>query len=111
MMMPVIVVCTRLTARLLDIDYSMQDEVSLTQLRHAVNCSSDITVNYDTVTMKHHYEDAFVYYTNEKLVMKPGTVIYLTHIDSCHFEESNGLIYVIYTRKNKEYRKPIGSTL
>ena len=44
---------------------------------------------------------------NNKLIMQPGTQIYLNDINDLSFQTKHGCIYVIYERDNKKYERVI----
>ena len=103
MMLPVLVGLYVFAARF-DIDYmAINEEIELMKLREVLLLSYDLDVKENALTFLYQ-EDLFTLsLTNEKLILQPGTVIYLSELDKIRFEERRGSVYLIYERQGKEY--------
>ncbi len=85
----------------------IQDETALAQLRHILIVSDNYHIDNGTLAFTYHEQDWQLCNINNKLIMKPGTVIFLTETDTVNFYEQAGIIYVRYTRKEKEYTRAL----
>ena len=89
-------------------DYNeVNDELALFQLREQLLIAYDMKVNTDEMNFVYKNKDYKLSLVNEKLILQPGTQIYLNDVDDLFFENRNGCIYVCYTRKNKQYERII----
>lgn len=87
-------------------DYNIiNDEIAISQLRRIMLISYD--VNYSTSALRFRYKnkDFSLSMVNSKLLLQPGTQIFLNEIDDLYFENRNGAFVLIYSRKGKEYEK------
>lgn len=91
-------------------DYNeINDEIALMQLRELMLISYDVYVNTSSVDFIYKNKDFKLSNVNNKLILQPGTQIFLNDIDDLCFEERNGCIYVLYRRENNNYERIIGS--
>ena len=89
-------------------DYNqVNDEIALYQLREQLLMSYDMKVNNDELNFIYKNRNYKLSLINNKMILQPGTQIYLNDIDSLCFEEKNGCIYVNYNRGNDEYDRII----
>lgn len=89
-------------------DYNeVNDELALFQLREQLLIAYDMKVNTDEMNFVYKNKDYKLSLVNDKLILQPGTQIYLNDVDDLFFENRNGYIYVCYTRKKKQYERII----
>lgn len=87
-------------------DYNqINDEIALCELREQLLISYDMEVNSNELRFIYKNKNYTLSMVNEKLLLQPGTQIYLNDIDDINFEVMNGCIYINYQRDNKEYEK------
>ena len=84
------------------------DEVALSELRELLLIAYDMEVTYDSLYFIYQNKRFSLSVVNSKLILQPGTQIYLNDIDAANFEIRGKTIYVIYERKNKTYERAIG---
>ncbi len=85
------------------------DELSLYQLRESLLISYDLQFSDSALYFSLHNKDFSLSKVNDKLIMQPGTQIFLSKVDSLYFEERNGVIYVCYRKDEKEYERALVS--
>lgn len=90
--------------------YEVNDEIALTQLRENLLFIYDL--NYDRYTLNFRYkgDNYSLLLINNKLILKPGTQIYLMDIDDLYFTDEGGFIYINYERGNKKYKRILCGT-
>ena len=92
----------------IDFDYNeINDEISLFQLREQLLITYDMDVYDDELDFIYKDKDYKLSLVNGKLILQPGTQIYLNDIDSLYFTDRNNCIYICYSRGNKEYERAI----
>lgn len=85
------------------------DELALMQLRESLLIAYGLNIDYDSLSFSLHNKDFVLSQVNDKLIMHPGTQIFLADVDDLHFEKRNGVVYVCYERKGKNYERVIVS--
>ena len=89
-------------------DYDLiNDEIAMEQLRRILLISYDISVNEDGMSFIYHNKDFSLNCINNKLILQPGTQIFLNNIDSVNFVARDGCYVLIYRKGDKEYEKVI----
>ncbi len=86
-----------------EIHQDIQDEVSLNQLRRTLLLAEDVACLNDHITFTYHEKECDLVLCNQKLILKPGTQIYLLDIDDVYFYEANHVLYLQYQRKDETY--------
>ena len=90
----------------LDIDYGLlSDEIALNELREVMLISYDLKISDKRLEFLYQGEDYSLSLVNGKLLLQPGTLIYLNDIDDLYFYINNNSIYIKYLRKGKEYER------
>lgn len=78
-------------------------------LRRVMLIAYDIEVSDYEINFTYHNDDYVLRYVNNKLIMQPGTQIYLNDILDVNFSKEDNSIYVNYTDQDgKEYKRNIG---
>ncbi|MBR5341333.1 MAG: hypothetical protein IK151_05340 [Erysipelotrichaceae bacterium] len=109
-LLPICILAFRFTSNM-PFEYSeICDELSLAQLRETMLITYDLHYGYDCLSFTYRNKDFTLSMVNNKLLLQPGTQVYLGDIDDLHFEERNGCIYVCYERKNRKYERIIASS-
>ncbi len=88
-------------------DESIQDEIAFNQLRLDLCIGYDFDVHNDSLLFKKGLDTHKLSVINNRLVMQPGTVIYVNDIDSSYFYKEDQVLYICYYRKNIEYKRAI----
>ena len=83
-------------------DYTSQDLISSFQLHQILNTSIDIIVDDQEINFMYLNEERSLQLINNKLILKPGTVIYYLDVENCSFYIQDDKIYLKLLRKNKE---------
>ena len=92
----------------LDIDYGLlSDEIALNELREVMLISYDLKISDKRLEFLYQGEEYSLSLVNGKLLLQPGTLIYLNDIDDLNFYINNNSIYIKYLRKGKEYERNI----
>lgn len=92
----------------IDFTYNeINDEIALSQLRENLLLAYDLHSSRELISFVYKNADFRLSLVNRKLIMQPGTQIYLADIDDLYFEERNNNIYVVYERNNKQYERII----
>lgn len=88
------------------IQHSMiQDILSINQIREILMFSYQIDVHNSHLTFRYQNEIRVLEQVGDKLIMKKGTVIYLTKLDDLHFFQEDQMIFLSYRRDKKMYQK------
>lgn len=87
----------------------INNEMALMDLRRVMLIAYDISVSEYEVNFVYHNDNYSLRYVNNKLLLQPGSQIYLNGIISARFYTNNNSIYVEYVDENgKEYQRNIG---
>lgn len=90
----------------LEFDYNeINDEIALMQLRENLLITYDMDVDDKQLTFRYKNKIFTLGLVNNKLLLQPGTQIYLNDIDDLYFETKNDCIYVVYERNNNRYER------
>jgi len=88
----------------------VSNEIALVDLRKILMLAYDLENNDDSLKFIYKGDEYELYETNNKLILKPGTQIFLNDIDSVQFINKNECIYLIYETNGKTYERNIGKT-
>ena len=92
----------------LDIDYGLlTDEIAINELRELLLITYDLKINEHHLNFIYQDKDFSLSLVNNKLLLQPGTVIYLNDIDNLYFYIKDNSIYMKYLRKGKEYERSL----
>ena len=86
----------------------INDEIALMQLREILLITYDMHVASDELNFIYKNKEFKLSLVNNKLLLQPGTQIFLNDIDNLSFKIKNSFIYVEYERDNKVYERLIG---
>ena len=87
----------------------LNNESALIDLRRKLLIAYDLNVNDNSLEFKNNGETNYLYYVNDKLILSPGTQIYLNDVKDVYFNKENGVIYLNYiTNDNEEYKSVVG---
>ena len=87
----------------------ISDELALAELREILLISYDMNMTYDTLYFIYQNKPFTLSMVNRKMLLQPGTQIYLNDIDELHFERRGNTIYVMYERNMHKYERAISS--
>ena len=88
----------------------IDDEIALFQLRECLLISYDLHYSPERLDFRYEGSPFRLSLVNDKLILQPGTQIYLDGIESLSFDRRGEMIYVVYQRSGKEYERIIAST-
>ena len=92
----------------IEFDYNeINDELALYQLRETLLIAYDMHISNNQLNFIYKNKNFKLSLVNNKLIMQPGTQIYLNDINNLSFKTKHGCIYVIYERDNKKYERVI----
>jgi hypothetical protein len=83
----------------------VQDEIALAQLRRILSLSYERQLTGDHLELRYEGKDMSLVFLNRKLILKPGTQIFLADLDDCQLVQEGDSVYVLYERKGKEKEK------
>ena len=90
----------------IDYDYSeINDEIAIYQLRELLLIAYDLRIYNDEINFTYQDKTFTLSLVNGRLLLQPGTQIYLDEVDNLYFTEASNLIYLNYEKKNKQYQK------
>ncbi len=102
-LIPVTVVLLCTLSRLLAYPADLQDEVSISQLRHVVNASYDFECCGSELSFVHHEKRQRLALRNGNLcLIDPGTQIFLSDLSDVTFYLEGDVIYIRYAHFDKE---------
>ncbi len=105
MMMPLTVTAMKVIGRQLVFREEVQDEIALAQLRRILITGDDYVCSRQEVTFLYHSATVRLYTVNRRVILTPGTQIFLSDIDSAYFYLDNGLLYISYSRMDRTYER------
>ena len=109
MMLPLSSLSFRYVAEM-NYDYNgINDEIALYQLREILLIAYDVDVSADHIAFFYQNDEFRLSLVNRKLILQPGTQIYLNDIDMLYFYERNNCICIHYERQDKSYDKVLAS--
>ena len=91
-------------------NYHNQDLISSFQLHQILNIATEVEVFNQEINFKYLNEERTLYLVNNKLIIKPGTVIYYYKIDECQFFINDDKIYLKLVRNKKVSTYLIGKS-
>lgn len=107
-LVPIAASCIVLLPQLIVFEEDVQDETALYQLRRILMMAYDAEiVSDDTLTFTYREKEWRLHETNRRLILQPGTQIFLSGIDSAFFTEEEEVIYVVYDRDGKQRKAPL----
>lgn len=106
--LPIVYSCFDYVARF-KFNYSeVTDELTLIDLRRVLLLSYDLEIHEQELSFIYHNDNYVLRYVNDKLILQPGTQIYLNDIREVNFFIKNDCLYMHYvTNDEKEYEKVI----
>lgn len=110
LMMAPVVSAMRLVPRFLSFQEEVQDEIALVQMRRILMLSYKVENEGSTLAYTYQEREFRLSLVNGNLIIQPGTQMILTDISQAHFESAGEVIYVVYTRENKERKAPLVHT-
>ena len=110
LMMAPVVSTMRLVPRFLSFQEEAQDEIALAQMRRILMLSYKVENEGSTLVYTYQDREFRLSLVNGNLIIQPGTQMILTDISHAHFESAGEVIYVVYTRENKERKAPLVHT-
>lgn len=92
-------------------DYDLvNSEMSLMDLRRILLIAYDLEISEYELNFVYHDTNYVLRFINDKLVLSPGTQIYLNDIKEASFYTKNNCLYLRYVNnENQEYEKNIGT--
>ena len=91
-------------------DYNeINDEIAMSQLRENLLFIYDLDFDSNHLSFRYKGKNYTLQEVNNKLLLQPGTQIYLNDIDYLYFKKENNCIYVVYSRNNKQYERVLCS--
>ena len=109
-LLPIMMMAFRYTADIPFVYDEISDELALAQLREELLIAYDMEFQSQSLSFRCHNRDFVLSKVNDKLILHPGTQIFLADIDEMHFENRNGVIYVCYERNGKSNERVIASS-
>lgn len=107
-LLPLVLALFQVLQHQVQLDPYIQDYVCINQLRKVMNVASDPVVHYDHVEFIYHNKPCSMGLLNHKLILKPGTRVYLVDVDEIYFQEENNCILLQYRRDETVTKRVIG---
>lgn len=87
-------------------DYDeINDEIALEQLREQLLISYDMNISSDQLNFVYKNKNFTLSLVNGKLLLQPGTQMYLNDVENLYFDSRDGCIYVCYEKGNKQFER------
>ncbi|MEE8807317.1 MAG: hypothetical protein SOI44_02730 [Lactimicrobium sp.] len=100
MLLPVVTACLWILPHLTAFDEGIQDEIALQQLRRILMLSYDLECQGDTLTFQYQGRDCQLVLRNNRMILQPGTQIFLNEIENMYFSQEQEAVYVYYQRES-----------
>ncbi len=107
-MLPITVQAFRFTSNIKFEYNEINDEIALMQLREILLIAYDMNIYSDELNFRYKNKDFSLSLVNNKLLLQPGTQIFLNDVDNIVFKTKNDFIYIEYERNNETYERLIG---
>ncbi len=107
-MLPITVQAFRFTSNIKFEYNEINDEIALMQLREILLIAYDMDIYSDELNFRYKNKDFSLSLVNNKLLLQPGTQIFLNDVDNIVFKTKNDFIYIEYERNNETYERLIG---
>ena len=104
-LVPVMTSCIGILGHGMSLADEVQDEIALAQLRHVMIASNDCQVYGSSVSCIYHEQDIRIEQVNRFLLIRPGTWIFLSDVDTCSFALEDQCIVLYYRRADRQYRR------
>ena len=105
LLLPLTIISFRLVGNI-DFKYEdVNDEIALSQLRENLLFIYDLNYSENELSFRYKGDEFYLSQINDKLILHPGSQIYLMSVDDLYFEDVDGYIYVNYERSNKRKRR------
>lgn len=88
---------------------TLNDEIGLLELRQILLISYDLKNEGDSLRFLYKNKEFELSFINNKLILKPGTQIFLSNIKDGCFKYEDGCLYVVYEKEKKVYERVISS--
>lgn len=85
----------------------INDELGLCQLREQLLIAYDMRVSPNEINFIYKNKNFRLSLVNGKLLMQPGSQMYLNDVDDLYFDTRNNCVYACYKKKNKYYERII----
>ena len=105
MLVPVMTSCIGILGHGMSLADEIQDEIALAQLRHVMIAANDCQVYGPSVSCIYHEQDIQIEQVNRFLLIRPGTWIFLSDVDTCSFALEDQCIVLYYRRGDRQYRR------
>ncbi len=96
-LIPVTVAVIRIMFFSLERPADIQDELAISQIRHIINVSSDFSAEGSSLYFTYHGRFSSFSLINGKLILKPGTQIFLSELDDAFFRIEDEIIIVSFS--------------
>ena len=105
LLLPLTLISFRLVGNI-DFNYEdINDEIVLSQLRESLLFIYDLNYSRNELSFRYKGDEFYLSQINDKLILHPGSQIYLMKVDDLYFEDVDGYIYVNYERNNTRKRR------
>lgn len=82
---------------------SLQDQITLVQLRRYLAVAYDIELLPSSLTFQRQHEEMRLSVVNQNLIVQPGTQMFLMDIEAALFYLEGDSVMLRYVRDNQEY--------
>lgn len=107
-LLPITLLAVRTVSASLSFDEEVQDEIALAQMRRIILLSYDAETSGGDLRITYQGDEMRFTFLHERVILQPGTQIFISQIDSASFHNEGGILYLRYERKGKTYDKAVG---
>ncbi len=79
----------------------ISEEIAMMQLRELLLIAYDLNVTKDALYFRYQKEEFRLSLVNRRMILQPGTQIWLNDLDALSFYEKEGNVYVSYRKKER----------
>ncbi len=87
---------------------NLQEEISSIQLIRLLSMSYDLKVSHNEIYFNLEENNWNIKYLNNNVILQPGTQTYFFNVDDVYFNIESNLVYINYSRNDKQYKRVIG---
>ena len=106
-MLPICIEAFTYTSNI-EFDYNeISDELALAQLREQLLIAYNMNIASNEIDFIYKNKYCKLSLVNRKLLLQPGTQIYLNDIDNLYFDIKGDVMFVNYEKDNKQFERAI----
>ena len=105
LMLPILLLSLSISSNLKPDYTNISDDIAIMKLRELLLITYDMEIDSNKLSFTYQNDSFRLSEINNKLILQPGTVIYLNDIEDSYFLIEDNNIYISYKKGGKNYKK------